>query len=235
MSRTSLLFRLQEIDLELDVQRARLQSIEQGLNDTPAVRAALSQASAAREKFNAARVQTRSLELDVQALSEKITDAEKRLYSGAITNPKELRDLEADLASLRRRSKALEEQELDAMIVSEAAEGQVVAAETRLQQAEAAALETQGALLDEREHRQARVAQLGGEREAVNGAIGAEDRQLYLRLRQSKQGRSLAKLAEGSCSACGEEVSSSRLQEVRRAATLVRCSCCERILYVEND
>jgi predicted nucleic acid-binding Zn-ribbon protein len=171
----------------------------------------------------------------VQALNEKIAEVEKRLYSGAITNPKELRDLEQDLASLRRRREAIEEQELEAMIAAESAEGQMVASETELQQAEAAALQTQGALLDERQHLQTRAAQLGGEREAVNGSISAEDQILYVRLRQSKHGRALAKLAEGSCSACGEEVSSSHLQEVRRGATLVRCGCCERILYAGND
>ena len=231
MSRTSALFRLQEIDLELDSHRARLQAIEQALSDNPAVNLAQQQASAARGKFNAARVQTRSLEVEVQALGEKIADAEKRLYSGAITNPKELRDLEQDLASLRRRGEGLEEQELEAMIAAESAEGQMVASETQLQQAEAAALETQGTLTEERQHLQARVSELSGEREALAGAVLAEDHQLYGRLRQTKHGRALAKVAEGSCSACGEEVSSSQLQEVRRGATLVRCCGCERILY----
>ena len=235
MSRTSALFRLQEIDLELDGLRARLQTIEQALGDSPEVTAAQNRAATAREKFDAARVTARMLELDMQSLNQKITDAEKRLYSGAITNPKELRDLEADLASLRRRAAALEEQELEAMITAESAEGQSVASQTQLQQAEAAALQTHGSLLDERLHKQTRAEQLSDERASVHGAVSAEDRLLYVRLRQSKQGRPLAKLAEGCCSACGEEVSSSRLQEVRRGATLIRCSSCERILYDGND
>jgi uncharacterized protein len=235
MSRMSVLFRLQEIDLELDIHRARLQDIELALGDSPAVNVARQQAAAAREQFNAARVQARSLELEVQTLNAKIAETEKRLYSGTITNPKELRDLEQDLASLRRRGQGIEEQELEAMIAAESAEGQMVAAETQLQQAEAAALQTQGTLLEERQHLQARAAQLGGEREAMHSGILAEDHQLYLRLRQTKHGRALARVAEGSCSACGEEVSSSQLQETRRGATLVRCGCCERILYSGND
>jgi predicted nucleic acid-binding Zn-ribbon protein len=235
MSRTSVLFRLQEIDLELDAQRARLQGIEQALSNSPVVTEARVQASSARDQFDAARVRARALELDEQSLADKISETEKRLYSGAITNPKELRDLEQDLASLRRRNQGIEEQELEAMIAAEAAEGQMVAAETRLQQAEAAALQTQGALTAERQQLQTRMAQLNGEREALQGATVAEDRQLYGRLRQLKSGRPLASVAEGSCSACGEEVSSSRLQEVRRGTVLVRCSGCERILYCGND
>ncbi len=235
MSRTSALFRLQEIDLELDSRRARLQDIEQALGDDPAVALARQLAFAAREKFNASRMQARSAELDVQALGEKIAETEKRLYGGAITNPKELRDLEHDLASLRRRGESLEEQQLEAMIAADSAEGQMVALETQLQQAEAAALRTKGALLEEREHLQTRVSELSGEREALAGTVLAEDQQLYGRLRQSKHGRAMAKVAEGSCSACGEEVSSSQRQEARRGATLVRCGCCERILYAGSD
>ena len=234
MSRISALFRLQEIDLELDAHRARLQSIEQALGDNPAVNAARLQASSAREKVNSARAQARSTDLDLQAVNEKISDAEKRLYSGLIANPKELRDLEQDLASLRRRGAAVEEQVLQAMIATESAEGQMAVVETKLQQAEAAAFQTHKDLLDERQRLQARAAQLAGEREAVSGAVAAEDQELYVRLRQTKHGRALAKLDESSCSACGEEVSSAHMQEVRRGITLVRCGCCERILYAGN-
>jgi len=235
MSRTSALFRMQEIDLELDSHRTRLQDIEQALGGDPAVNLARQQAFAAREKFNASRIQARSAELDVQALGEKIAETERRLYSGAITNPKELRDLEQDLASLRRRGAGLEERQLEAMIAADAAEGQMVALDTQLQQAEAAALRTKGALLEERRHLQTRVSELSGERESLAGTVLAEDQQLYGRLRQNKHGRAMAKVAEGSCSACGEEVSSSQLQEARRGATLVRCGCCERILYAGSD
>ena len=233
MSRASTLFHLQEIDVELDAHRTRLAAIEQALSGNPAVHAAKQQALEAHERFNTARVQARSLELEVQSVNEKVADAEKRLYSGAITNPKELRDLEQDLASLRRRREGIEEQELEAMIGAEAAEGEMVSAETRLQQTELETLQTQGTLVEERNRLQVRVAQLACEREAVTGSTSVEDQLLYQRLRQSKNHRPVAKLDEGNCAACGEETSSARIQEARRGATLVRCSGCERILYAE--
>jgi predicted nucleic acid-binding Zn-ribbon protein len=223
MSRASNLFHVQEIDTTLDAARTRLAAIEQALSGNAAVNAAQQQTLQASERFNAARIQARSLELEVQALNEKVADAEKRLYSGAITNPKELRDLEQDLASLRRRRAGVEERELEAMI----------GAETRLQQTERETLQTQGTLVEERSRLQARVAQLAAEREAVSGSMPAEDQLLYQRLRQSKNHRPVAKLDEGNCAACGEETSSARIQEARRGATLVRCTGCERILYAE--
>lgn len=233
MSRVSSLFRLQEIDLELDAGRARLAAIEEALTGDAAVQSAKQAALEARQQLNAARVRTRTLELDVQALNTKIADAEKRLYSGAITNPKELRDLEQELASFRRRRTEAEEQELEAMIEAETAEGEAVAGETRLRKAEAAALQAQGALTDERSRLQARLAQILDDRAAIEGPLPNDDRLIYQRLRQTKNHRPVAKVAEGSCLACGEEVSSARVQEIRRGAALVRCSGCERILYAE--
>jgi predicted nucleic acid-binding Zn-ribbon protein len=63
--------------------------------------------------------------------------------------------------------------------------------------------------------------------------VSAEDQQLYQRLRQSKRQHPVARLEEGNCAACGEETSSAHIQEARRGATLIRCTGCERILYVE--
>jgi len=233
MSRASSLFRLQELDLELDAGRARLGAIEQALTGDPAVKSAKQAALKAHEQFNAARVRTRAIELDAQSLSEKIADGEKRLYSGAISNPKELRDLEQDLASLRRRRAEIEEQELEAMIAAETAEGEAASCQTRLQQAERASLEAQGALTEERSRLQARVTEMMDERESISVPLPDDDRLVYQRLRQTKNHRPVARVADGSCLACGEEVSSARVQEIRRGTGLVRCTGCERILYAE--
>jgi predicted nucleic acid-binding Zn-ribbon protein len=233
MSRASSLFRLQEIDLELDAGHARLAAIDQALSNDPEVQSAKQAALKAHDQFNATRVRARAIEVDVQALSEKIADAEQRLYSGAISNPKELRDLEQDLASLRRRRSEVEEKELDAMIAAETAEGEAATCQTRLQQAEQASLRAQGALTEERTRLQARVSQITGEREAISDPLPNDDRLVYQRLWQTKNHRPVAKVADSSCLACGEEVSSARVQEIRRGTALVRCSGCERILYAE--
>jgi uncharacterized protein len=233
MSRVSTLFRLQEIDLELDAHRARLETIAEALRGSPAVQAAYQRMVEADGWLASARVDVRSFEYDNQALSEKIAEVEKRLYGGAVSNPKELQDLQKDVESLKHRRATLEEKQLDALIKAEAAEARKLSAETDLEHAEAEAAKLNGHLLDEQTGLLARVSQLEGEREAVQGSIPADDRETYERLRRSKNGRPVSRLDDGVCTACGVAPSSSRIQNARQGHELIRCGNCDRILYAE--
>lgn len=233
MSRASQLFRLQEIDLELDRHRARLETIAEALESSPTVQAAFRRMVEADGQLAAARVDVRSFEYDNQALSEKIAEVEKRLYSGAVTHPKELQDLQKDIESLKHRRATLEEKQLEALIKAEAAEAQKLAAQTDLQRAEAEAAKMNSHLLDEQTGWLARVNQLEGEREAIYAGIPADDRETYERLRRSKNGRPVSRLEDGVCTACGVAPSSARSQTARQATELIRCGNCDRILYAE--
>lgn len=233
MSRVSALYRLQEIDLAMDACRARLAEIAAALGDNPAVQAARSQLLTAETRQRAARVTLQELELENQTLTEKIREAEQRLYSGSIRNPKELRDLQADIESLKRRLAAGEERQLNALIEAEQAETQAARTELELTQAEAAASQTNTALNTEQTSRRAQAQKLEAEREAASTPLPAADRQVYERLRQSRRGRAVAKLEDGVCSACGMAPSAILRQEVRRGDTLVHCTGCDRILYID--
>jgi len=233
MGRVTALFRLQGIDTELDGHRARLKAIEAALSDSPEVRAAQMKLVDSQAQFSAARTVVQSLEYDNQALGEKIAQAEARLYSGQVTNPKELQDLEKDLASLKRRRQTTEEQQLEALIKAETAEGRQVATQTELQRAETETSKTNNHLAEEHAILKARVLRLESEREAMSAAIPAEDQENYNHLRQSKNGRAVSRLEDGVCSTCGVEPSSSRMQVARQGNELIHCGNCGRILYAE--
>jgi hypothetical protein len=233
MSRAGNLFRLQEMDLELDAHRARLEAIAGALSGDPAVQAAHDAVVEAEARFNAARVEVRGLEHDGQTLDEKIADVDKRLYGGGVTHPKELQDLQKDLQSLKRQRAAAEEKQLEALIRSEEAEAQKISAQTRLQKAEAEAAQMHRDLIEEQARLQARAAQFDEARAALLTRINAQDRDLYERLRRAKNGRPVSQLEDGVCTACGVAPSSSRIQNARHGNELIRCGNCERILYAE--
>jgi predicted nucleic acid-binding Zn-ribbon protein len=233
MSRVSALFRLQEIDLDLDACRAQLAEIDRALSGSPAVQAARSRLLSAESRQKGARVVLQEIELETGSISDKIREAEQRLYGGSVRNPKELQDLQADVESLKRRLAAAEERQLNALIESEVAETEAAGLRTELEQAETAAAREHNALHSQHEFIRARQDKLQVEREAAVAPVPAADRQLYERLRQTKHGRALAQLADGSCAACGIAPSSQVRQEARRGADLVRCPGCDRILYGE--
>ncbi|MBL8046761.1 MAG: hypothetical protein JNL09_09480 [Anaerolineales bacterium] len=230
MSRVGTLFRLQALDLELDAGRIRLAEIEQALSSNPAVLAAQKALTAAETVHRAARAAAHDIELDAQALTTKIKEAEGRLYGGTIRNPKELKDLQAEIESLKRRLMEVEEKELAALMDLEAVEGALAQAQTQRQTAENAMLVLNGALASERETLTTHVSEMQAQREAATTPIAAADRTLYEQLRQTKKGRAVAKLDDDVCAACGIEPTAA-LRQIARRGDVAQCVGCGRILY----
>ena len=92
------------------------------MGDDPAVRAATLALVESQGRMAAQRSSAQKLEFDAQSLGSKIAAANERMYSGAVTNPKELQDLQHETQSLRKRQEALEEQQFEALMAAEAAE-----------------------------------------------------------------------------------------------------------------
>src|SRR4030042_4124098 len=97
------LHRLQGLDSEGDRKRRRLAEIEAALSESDALRQARRAVERVQEHVRELMVKQRDSELEVQGLADKISHDEQRLYSGAIKNPKELADLKAEVAGLKRR------------------------------------------------------------------------------------------------------------------------------------
>jgi predicted nucleic acid-binding Zn-ribbon protein len=233
MSRAASLLQLQGIDLEMDAKRMRLRAIEAALGDDPVVQKAQRELVDAQAQLHTARVATQNLEFDSQNLGEKIAEVDGRMYSGAVSNPKELQDLQNEVTSLRRRRQSLEEKQFEALLIAENAEIRSAEVQHRLEQAETAAAEAHGNLREEREQLQLALARLQVNYDAAAAYGSAADLELYSRLRQSKKGRAVSQIDEGACTACGVAPSSSRIQDARQGNEIVLCGNCGRILCAD--
>ncbi len=116
MRPVGMLAHLSEIDLALDSGRARLAEIAAALKEPVALaaaRAALATADAELERWQSVQ---RDRELDQQRIVEKLTRAEKRLYSGEIRNSREVQDAERDVQQLRHQRGQAEDALLEALV-----------------------------------------------------------------------------------------------------------------------
>ena len=231
MSRVELLYRLQEVDTELDAKHRRLQQVEASLGETEELsqaRIKLEQAKVAHRRW---QTTLQDLELRMAALDNKIRNSEQRLYSGTVRNPKELESLQEELNYLRRRKSSEEDSLLEAMIGVEEHESAWKDAQAHWEIVEAAWTADQTDLGQERDELLARLAELTGLRAAREQAVGGTDLGTYEELRRRKGGTAVARLQGNICLSCYVEVPSSRLQPVRQGETLTFCSSCGRILY----
>lgn len=172
------------------------------------------------------------LEAEADAISAKIASEEAKLYSGAITSPRELSDLQSEVEALRRRRSSLEDQELDEMEIKEAAEKRVSEVADEM-----AAVKEAGTQATARRDRATAAidSELAAARVARSQWVSrfeADLVTLYEDLRLAKGGVAAAALVDGVCQGCHIRLASQEFERVRAATGLVRCDECRRILVV---
>lgn len=231
MSRASSLYRLQQVDSQLDQVRARLAEIERLLADAEPVATARREYEAKEAALRETQAAHRRAEDAVRLQEEKLEQTESLLYGGTVKNPKELQDLQREAEALKRHLATLEDRLLEAMVALEEAQQAHQAAKAHLERVEAEHAAAHEDLLQERASLQAREQELLEAREAAVAGVAQSDLALYEELRQSSGGLAVVQVEEGGCPACGMRLSASTRQAVRSGNELVRCGQCGRILF----
>ena len=224
------LYRLQGLDLQLIQHRKRLQEIAAALQDRAVIEAAQTEVDSAQQTLAPLNTQLRDLELEIQSNTQKTQNSEDRLYSGAVKNPKELQDIQNEVASLKRRKGVLEDRLLEIMIEIEEVDAHLGACESELQQVTAEWEQLHSDLLEEKVTLDSEVEILQQQRASAIEDVTPENRQFYDTMRKQKGNQPVATIQGNACSICGIGLTTAIIQEVRHSQTLVQCQSCERIL-----
>ena len=231
MSASLGLYRLQQVDRQIDRVRLQLDTIRQTLENDTELRESLKQLEIAQSEDHHARHDLKSAEADVEAQKIKIEQAESSLYGGRVQNPKELQDLQKDVVSLKKHLVTLEERELEAMIKAESAENDFQGAKTRLELIQARLGNEHKKLIADQSALTLELERLAEEREATLAPIDSSLLQTYESLRQQKRGTAVAEISDNTCALCGTTLNAALQQNARSQNQLAYCSSCGRILY----
>jgi uncharacterized protein len=172
------------------------------------------------------------LEGEIGLGDQKIEREEQRLFSGAVSNPKELGALQAEVAMLKRKRAELEDQLLEVMVQKDDATTtldslQKERSETaELAEGLKATVATLVAEIDRQlaEHRSKRIE--------VAATIPEELFELYEKTRASKGGVGAAALENGTCLGCHTRLPSKEAERLRAERGFQRCDNCGRILVI---
>lgn len=230
MSQTQALYRLQTIDLELEAQRKRLRAIKNQLSDDATLREAQASVETFQASLHPEEAQVKNLNLEIQTVNTQSKQFSDRLYSGAVTNPKELQDIQEKIAALKRRHADLENKLLEKMIVVEDLQTSLATAEEQLSAIEQQRAEEHGALRTEGREVQTAIKALKTDRENALQHVTPDTLALYDEMFSKKQGRVVSPLDGDACSICGVGQTTTLAQRVRQGQELIICSNCGRIL-----
>lgn len=224
------LFSLQELDLILDRVGGELTRAERELQNglkTDQMESELKQLS---DRLEDVQGQQTTQQQDAQTQRDRSAQLDEQLYSGDVTNPRDLASLEQEASRARQLVEQQEAALLELSLQSEECQARCAELEKELTESHAA-WETRQAEL------QGQLQSLGQEQQTVESQRGslvatldAVEIQRYEGLRRAKGGVAVAKVERGLCHGCRMSLPTRDQQQVRHGRKIVLCSTCGRIL-----
>ncbi len=224
------LYQLQEVDLALESNEQALSRIASQLGESQVVVGAQTELTLEHQRLEELRRQQHSTEWDIDDLSNKISAAEQKLYSGRIGNPKELANLQHEVETLKAGRSQLEDKALAIMEQVELATLAVASKSSELKTLEAEWRNQQQQLSTEIEQLKTILSELNHKRQLLLAKIDPQAVEFYNGLKKQK-GTAVAKVEQGICCGCRISLPTTELQRAR-SDSLVRCSSCGRILFL---
>jgi len=223
------LFQLQKLDTEIDEKKKRLGEVLKAQKEPVALLAARKRAETAAVELQKWQTQHSDLTLEISSLTTKAKTSEDRLYSGKVTNPKELADLQQEIEALERRKAVLEDALVEALVMVEEAQTEKTAADSELETAVAQWENQNTHLKTEQNELALSLHKLMQTRKTKAAAIDAASLQEYDELRQQRHGLAVVGLRVNMCLGCQTTVSSNKVKEVNEGRK-VYCGGCGRLL-----
>ncbi len=228
-----LLHELQAVDHELDRRHARLAEIDARLGDDTALAGLRGESADLGASIDQTGAVQRELESAAASFSDRIGQAEARLYGGTVTSPRELSDLQADVEYLKRRRSEQEERLLTVIEEVEGLQSNLRGVDSQLQREERAWEAEQASMVQEQQKLNGEVKQFSVTRAGMAKRVPALDLALYERVRRVHEGRAVAQVQQGRCEACHIALPTRQLQAVRTSSAPVRCASCGLILLAD--
>lgn len=228
------LFQLQQLDLEADRLLAEQQALASSLQNTPLLNKLLAEQKIIKQQLMNGVQSQKDAEWALEDLVQRIKHHEQRLYSGNVTNPKELSTIQQEVQHLRTQQARQEETVLEMMEAAESLQevmtrkADEISAARQIWEAANVAGTTRVA------HIEAQLQELHAKREEQATKLDTAVLTRYAGMRKTKQGRVVSKVEQSSCQWCRVILTPSEIQRVRISTELQTCSNCGRILYYDR-
>ena len=232
MNQSIHLFRLQKTDTQIDQINNRLSEIKHIIDTDQTILLAEKEISRTKIDVDLSQEILNKLDGEVNSLRIKLEICDSSLYGGKIKSPKELKDLQDEIASINRHISNLEEKQLEAMFVLEQYETLHKNNLEELQKVKGVFFDLKAALDGESSQANKTKDHLLYEREIVIKSISEENLDQYNQKRLQKRGIAVTTTHDGACVCCGSSLRPAELQSAKTSLQLSCCSSCGRILYV---
>jgi len=231
VSQAKRLYELQAVDHEIEVKENALRGVEAGLGQRDALERVQALIQAQQQALDDLKRRLHHQEWELEDLTTKIAALEERLYSGRITNPKELSSLQHEVELLKAQRSRTEDRALELMAAVDKAKEGLAARHQELDRAEKQWQAEQAQLRSQQAQLREALAALRQSRHSLGQQVDSAHLTLYETLKAKKQGQAVARVEQGMCRGCRISLPTHLLQEARQR--VAQCTSCHRILYLD--
>ncbi len=229
MSQVELLYRLQQTEDEIREDKKRLAEVIRLQSESVELLEARKTVTSTESEVSRLRVIQKDLSLEFDGLSDKAKRENDRLYSGLVTNPKELEDLQREIDYLGRRMSVLEDQLIEAMISVEEAENNQDAVIETVNRVENEWKATSERCKEEQADLLVHITELSVQKDQLIPLIQPKSMIALEDAKRRVGGDAIAALKNGRCRGCLLTVPAYKRKAVDEGQ-MVTCDNCGRIL-----
>ena len=224
------LYSLQEVDLALEANNQAQKRVSALIGESQIVLKAKARLAEEQNNMGKFTSQQKSIEWEIDDLTAKIKDTEKKLYGGKIFNSKELSSLQQETDDLKKRRSVLEDKSLGLMDDLELTTKAIASSKNELAKLEIEWQAQQKQLMVELLQLKASQTVLESNRQQITALLDGDTLFTYQELRKRK-GLAVAKVEQGICQGCRITLPNTDLQRAKSGG-MVRCSSCGRIIFL---
>ena len=226
---------VQERDTALDRLRHRLTAMPERAELDAAntsLRAKEQARAETKVRRDAVYAEERRLDDESRAFGDRAAEADKKLYSGTVSSPRELQAMQADLDMLKRQRSELEDEELVVMEQREGLDAELAALDADIAAAQATVARLRDTIAAAENEINAEIAREEAARAELAGPVRDALLRDYERRRAQNKGAGAARLVGTTCQACHLTIPSTEAERIRRdaGAEVAYCDNCSAIL-----
>lgn len=227
----SLLRDLQALDHYIDRLRREMAQLDAGEQLRQTIERSRQRMEAIKAHYQQMHTTATEQELRLQEFDERIRRTEADLYSGRITNPRELQLLQHEIEQAKQTREAMDVEMLRLWDQLERMKHEIDEAERELHQLER---RYEAHMEDFRQRKAALESEIEfhlRERAELTARIDTEVLERYEKLRQRLGGTAVALVEQKACAVCHTLLTPYTLQRLKHENALISCESCGRLLF----
>lgn len=228
------LYQVQQLDTEIARHKQALSCLDSGAELAANIAALQQELAGLRSRQAAAENDNLDTELELKTLQEKRDKFQTQLYSGTVSNPRQLSDLQEEVKMLEREIRKVEDRELELMETLESLRKEIAIRESHLTALRDSLSEVKAAYEETNARLQAELAGLEAARTQATIGITASLLKRYNAIRVRSANLGLVKVISANCPGCHIALPSDTLKALKSGRGLQSCDSCGRMLYQET-